>query len=83
MYGGVLPGGGTSLVVEWDFEILPGFLLLPVTLPQPRPLGHSMLWLRGKNDTAECTEQKSPFLAFMFQKPEAGKSQEDIFFSLL
>lgn len=83
MYGGVLPGGGTSLVVEWDFEILPGFPLLPVTLPQPRPLGHSMLWLRGKDDTAECTEQKSPFLAFMFQKPEAGKSQEDIFFSLL
>lgn len=71
-----------AFVVEWGFELLPGFPLLPVTLPQPRQLGHPTFWLLGKDDTAECTEQKSPFLAFMFQKPEAGKSQEDIFFLL-
>lgn len=73
-------GVAQAFVAEWGFEILPGFPQLPVTLPQARQLGHSILWLQGKNDPAECTEQKSPFSAFMFQKPEAGKSQDDIFF---
>lgn len=57
MYGGVLPGGGTSLVVEWGFEILPGFLLLPVTLPQPRLLGHSMYGF-GERMTQQNAQNK-------------------------
>lgn len=53
-----------------------------MTLPQPRQLGHPMFWLQGKDDAAECKEQKSPFLAFMLQKPETGKGHKDVFFFL-
>lgn len=83
MYGGILTGHSTAFVVGWGFKILPGAPLLSVTLPQPRQLGHSMCWLQGKDDTAECKEQKSPFLAFMLQKPETGKDQDFFFFLAL